>query len=258
MTGLPLAEPVAARFAGFPGVRAIALAGSEGAGIADALSDIDLYVYADTEIAVEARRTIAGDFADRAEIDNRFWETGDEWIERASGRRVDIMYRRPDWIEEQFARVLLRYEASVGYSTCFWWNVRHSRALYDPAGWYAGLQHTARQPYPAELRRAIVDKNYPILRRNISSYRRQIDAALQRGDLVSVHHRVAAFLASYWDILFAVNGTPHPGEKRLVEHARRLCSRLPRNWEAAIHGLLRSPPSLTYLDQLVDGLEEII
>jgi hypothetical protein len=245
---------IAARFAVFPQVTAIALGGSEGAGEADALSDSDLYVYADAAIPVEARRAIADDFADRIEIDNRFWEPGDEWIDRASGRGVDIMYRTPAWIQDQLARVLERHEASVGYSTCFWWNILHSRALYDPTGWYANLQQTARQPCPAELRQAIVTKNFPILRDNISSYRRQIEAAIERGDWISVHHRVNAFLASYWDILFAVNGVPHPGEKRMADHARRLCCKLPPGWKEDTETLLRRP-DVTHLDRLADGLE---
>jgi predicted nucleotidyltransferase len=254
---LPLAESVAARFALFPQVSAIALGGSEGAGEADALSDIDLYIYAGTEIPADRRRAIACDFADRLEVDNRFWEPGDEWVERGSGRGIDIMYRSPEWIEDQLARVLVRHEASIGYSTCFWWNVLHSRALYDPRDWYAGLQQAARQPYPVELQRAIVARNLPILRNNISSYRRQIETALRRGDRVSVNHRVTAFLASYWDIVFAVNAVPHPGEKRTVEHARRLCKKLPRGWEAALEGLLAAP-SLVQLDELADGLEEML
>jgi hypothetical protein len=250
-------QSIAARFAVFPQVTAVALGGSEGAGETDTLSDIDLYVYADAAIPVEARRTIAGDFADRIEIDNRFWEPGDEWIDRASGRGVDTMYRTPAWIEDQLARVLERHEASVGYSTCFWWNVLRSRALYDPTGWYANLQQTARQSYPAELRRAIVAKNFPILRDNISSYRHQIEAAIKRGDWIGVHHRVNAFLASYWDILFAVNGVPHPGEKRIAEHARRLCKKLPPSWEEDMEALLRRP-ALAHLDRLTDGLEQIL
>ncbi len=253
----PLAESIAARFSAFPQVTAIALAGSEGAGEADALSDIDLYVYADAEIPIQARRAIAGDFADRVEIDNRFWEPGDEWIDRASGRSIDIMYRSPAWIQDQLARVLERHEASIGYSTCFWWNVLHSRALHDPTGWYANLRQTARQPYPAALRRAIVAKNFPILRDNISSYRRQVAAAIERGDWASVHHRVNAFLASYWDVLFTVNGVPHPGEKRTVEYARRLCKKLPPGWEEAAQAVLRQP-ALPHLDRLADGLEQIL
>ena len=253
----PLAESIAARFSAFPQVTAIALAGSEGAEEADPLSDLDLYVYAKAGIPIQARRAVAVDFADRVEIDNRFWEPGDEWIDRASGRSIDIMYRSPAWIEDQLAHVLQRHEASIGYSTCFWWNVLHSRALYDPTGWYATLQQTARQPYPAELQRAIVAKNFPILRDNISSYRRQIEAAVARGDWASVHHRVNAFMASYWDILFAVNGVPHPGEKRTVNYARRICKKLPPGWEEAAEALLRQP-ALAHLDRLADGLEQML
>jgi hypothetical protein len=251
------AESIAGRFSVFPDVAAIALAGSEGAGEADALSDIDLYVYAGAEIPVRQRRAAAGVFADRMEIDNRFWEPGDEWIDRASGRRIDIMYRIPAWIRDQLARVLERHEASLGYTTCFWWNVLHSRALYDPTGWYAGLQQTARQPYPAALQRAIVAKNFPILRDNISSYRRQMQVAIERGDWASVQHRVTAFMASYWDILFAVNEVPHPGEKRTVQYARRLCQKLPPGWEEAAGALLRQP-ALAPLDRLADGLEQMV
>lgn len=254
---IPLAAEISARFAALPQVSAIVLAGSEGAGQADTLSDIDLYVYSGAAVPVEARCAIAQDFADRVELDNRFWEPGDEWIDRASGRAVDIMYRTPAWIEEQLTRVLVRHEASIGYSTCFWWNVLHSRPLFDRDGRYGALQQRARQPYPPELQRAIIDRNYPILRRNISSYRRQIECAIERADLVSVNHRVAAFLASYWDVVFALNAVPHPGEKRLVEHARRLCPRLPREWEAALAAVF-TPPVLPQIDRLAAGLEEIL
>lgn len=250
-------EALSLRLAEFPQVTAIVLGGSEAAGVADSLSDIDLYVYAEAEIPVEARRAIAAEFADRLEIDNRIWEPGDEWIERATGRAIDIMYRTPAWIEDQLARVLARHEASAGYSTCFWWNVLHSRALYDRAGWYATLQQSARRPYPDELRRAIIAKNLPLLCSNISSYRRQIEKALDRGDLVSVNHRIAAFLASYWDILFAWNSVPHPGEKRLPGHARSLCAKLPRDWEPHLKDLLESHAILENLDQLADGIEEL-
>jgi hypothetical protein len=45
---------------------------------------------------------------ERAEIDNRFGETGDEWVDPDTGLHVGIMYRFPAWIEHRLDRVLVR------------------------------------------------------------------------------------------------------------------------------------------------------
>ena len=41
---------------------------------------------------------------------------------------------------------------------------------------------------------------------------------------MSLNHRVAAWLSSYFDILFAANRRFHPGEKRLLAYAKELPS----------------------------------
>ena len=184
-------------FAKLPQVLAVVLAGSRAAATSDPASDYDLYVYTVREVPVSFRRTLLGE---SAEIDNRFWEPGDESSDPSSGAQIDIMYRSPEWIEAQVERVLSRHEASLGYTTCFWYNVVHSEALFDPRGWYQGLQNRARIAYPEGLRRAVLMKNWPVLRRNHSSYRHQIEVALIRGDIVSVQHRLTAFLASFFDV----------------------------------------------------------
>jgi predicted nucleotidyltransferase len=218
-----IVEQIAEQFARQPQVTAVALAGSRAATTPDERSDIDLYVYSREQVPVMMRRELALIFSDNQQIDNHFWEDGDEWITRDTGLAVDITFRSPQWIEDQLERLLVHHQASMGYSTCFWFNVSVAKPLFDREGWYARLQRKADQPYSGELQRAIIAKNHPVLRTLVhSSYIHQLDSAVARGDLVSIQHRSAALLASYFDILFAINKQLHPGEKRLVTYAGRL------------------------------------
>src|SRR5205823_11230113 len=77
-TILPLAEALGAAFGALPQVAAVALAGSYASRVADAQSDIDLYVYADTPIPIDRRTAIMLQFTDQGVLDNQFWEPGDE------------------------------------------------------------------------------------------------------------------------------------------------------------------------------------
>lgn len=260
-----LAVAVAARFAALPAVRAVALGGSAASGAADATSDLDLYVYAPAPLLLAERAAIARALGRPAQVGYTFWEPGDEWPATADQPAVDLMYRTPAWIEAQLERTLVRFEASKDCSTCLWHNVRASIPLFDRDGWYARLQTVAAQPYPEGLRRAIVAKNSSILRQTAFSYLHQLRAAVRRADAVSVQHRSAALLASYFDILFAGNWVPHPGEKCVVERARLLCDRLPVAFEERVADLLRGagavPPGpgvIDAADALVDGLDDLL
>jgi hypothetical protein len=248
-----VAPRVAVPFAAIPQVVAVAMAGSRATGDADDRSDIDLYVYVEESLTLADRAAIATRFATHPEVGNDFWEPGDEWIDAQTGRHVDVMYRTPLWIEEQLERVLVRHEASVGYSTCFWHNVLYSTPLFDRSGWYGDLQAAAARPYPPPLRRAIVARNHPILRQTLSSYLAQIERAVRRGDSVSIQHRVTALLASYFDVLFAVNELPHPGEKRLLQLATTRCSKIPAEMETRINAVLETasrPASFVVIEQI--------
>jgi hypothetical protein len=262
----PLAIPqeIAVQFARLPYVAAVALAGSQGSQVADRRSDFDIYVYTEHAVSPAWRADLARPHGSHIAIDNHFWETGDDWFDNRVGAEVDIMYRAPQWIEEQLDRSLVHHEATTGYSTCFWFNVLHSTPLYDRDGWYAGLQDRARQPYPAALRQAIIAKNHPILRTTNSSYVQQIELALLRGDFVSINHRVATLLASYFDILFALNNQPHPGEKRLIGHTQARCPKRPADFEQQIDDLLNaaapvnSARLLPCAHALLDGLDALL
>jgi hypothetical protein len=83
--------------------------------------------------------------------------------------------------------------------------------------------------------------------------------------LVSINHRIAALIASYFDIIFAVNYLPHPGEKRLVQLANKLCEKLPKNMEQDITSLIISLAAienkqyiLEKTNALIDSLDELL
>jgi len=128
--------------------------------------------------------------------------------------------------------------------------------LHDPQGWFQGLQAGCRQDYPEALRQNIIDLNHPVLRQIIPAYAHQVEKAVRRNDLVSINHRLAALLASYFDILFAFNRLPHPGEKRLVAYALAHCEKLPVGMEADLDAVFQV--SATGIDQLPAHLNRLL
>ena len=70
-----------------------------------------------------------------------------------------------------------------------------------------------------------------LLSGNLPSYDKQIIKALKRNDIVSVNHRTAAYMESYFDIIFAMNELTHPGEKRMVQIALEQAHILPQDFE---------------------------
>ncbi|MCP4537357.1 MAG: DUF4037 domain-containing protein [Chloroflexi bacterium] len=261
---LGLARKIAELFNVFPNVQAVALAGSQSTGVVDKDSDIDLYVYTTATIPLSDRAAIVEQLgATRSDLNLQFWDLGDEWYDAETGIEVDVIYWDTSWIEGQLDRVLVEHQAIVGYSTCFWHTIRNSMILYDKSGWLHRLKEKREVPYPEPLRQAIIAKNYPVLRRVIPSYLHQIEKAIKRDDLVSVNHRVAALLASYFDVLFALNRLPNPGEKRLLKTASERCAKVPPDMVTQMERVLRatsSPDSslIARIEELVDGLDWLL
>jgi hypothetical protein len=199
---------------------------------ADQSSDIDLYVYTQAGIPLETRQSIvtASGGASKMDLAMTYWGSGDEWFHASTGIEVDIVYFDAMWIVNQIHKVINGHEASLGYTTCLWHTIRNSEVLFDPQNWFANLQQNAAADYPEDLQKKIIFFNHPVLRGVIPSYANQLAKAVRRHDQVSVNHRLAALLASYFDIIFAVNRELHPGEKRLIQFALARCRKLPENF----------------------------
>jgi len=244
------------------GLQALVLSGSRTGLVIDDLSDYDLYVYSEKPLSLEIRHEMASLFASKAEVGNSFFDEGDEMF-LADGTAVDIMYRSLEWAEQQVEWVWKGHHASVGYSTAFIHNLKTSTILHDTVdGRFAHIQKQLDTPYPKALTKAIIAKNYPLLRSKLmASYCEQIEHAIVRNDLVSQAHRTSALLASYFDILFAINGQNHPGEKKLVVWAKKTCKHLPESFEVMVDLVVEhigQKDLLQYIDALLDELDSLL
>lgn len=171
------------------------------------------------------------------------------------------MFRCPNWINDCINNVYNKHYASNGYTTCFLHNVYTSQILYDKNGWFLNLQNKITGAYPLELKKNIIKRNLMLLSdKKGASYLEQIEFAVKRNDPVSVNHRIAAFLASYFDIIFALNEVYHPGEKRMIKYAKKHCKILPENFEENINELFRvdNTDKLKILNEIVIQLKKIL
>jgi predicted nucleotidyltransferase len=215
-------EELAANFAELEDVEAMVLAGSATTGLSDEWSDYDLYAYTRGVVPIEFRAKLLKPRAARLELHNTFFEWSDEWVE-SDENVFDLMYRSCDAIEADVEAKLGRGVAALGYSTSLCHSVLQATAVFDRRGWFKVLQSRLKStPYPDALVEGIIKMNLPVLGGNIHSYEQQIRSAFRRQDRISLNHRTAAWLASYFDILFAANRRFNPGEKRLLTHAQAL------------------------------------
>ena len=238
------AEAFFAELSGLSQVEAIALGGSRATGRCDESSDYDVYVYLTNAVAESQRRTILEKYCSYLEIGNTFWELEDD-VTLKNGIDMDIIYRNLEDFAKGISSVVDDCNAWNGYTTCMWHNLITSRILFDRTGRLTQLQKQYKIPYPKQLKENIIANNRKLLSGMLPSFDGQIHKAEERGDLVSVNHRVTEFLASYFDILFALNEMTHPGEKRMQEICVRECKILPENFSENLNrlfaGIFREP-----------------
>ena len=233
-------------------VDAVLIAGSQTTGSADEKSDYDIYVYLNRELPAEVRGQLLDPRCVQLELDNRYWETEDNGVLKG-GYAFDLVYRGLDWVEEHIAGLLEKGNAGTGYSTCIWHNFQTSRILFDREGRAAAMQNRFAVSYPDLLRDNIIRKNRALLSGKIPSYDGQILKAACRGDRVSVQHRKSAFLESYFDILYAFNRLPHPGEKRMLESLEKPGAVCPEGMRVSVEKLLDAR-NTEELEQSLEGL----
>ena len=108
---------------------------------------------------------------------------------------------------------------------------------------------------------SIIANNMNLLSGMLPSFDMQIRKAESRGDRVSVNHRVAEFLASYFDVIFALNEMTHPGEKRMQQICTTECEILPEHFNENLNRLFAAmfrEPVFPVIRDMLAELQKII
>jgi predicted nucleotidyltransferase len=217
-----LAQEIAGEFSTLAPVESVWLGGSHASGQANATSDVDLYIYASEELPAVVRASLIEPRASVAEVGYNFWEVEDYWRERKDGTKVEAMYRHPEWETQYLEDLFANNRARMGFSTAGWTGIVKAHVLFDRHGWAHEVKALAARPYPDELAQAIIHLNMGVLRGTLVTHSEALTSALARNDFVFAHSRVSEILNCYFDVLFALNRTLHPGAKRQLANAQTL------------------------------------
>lgn len=242
-------------------VEAIALGGSRATESYDQHSDYDVYVYLNKPLNEEKRRDILGKYCSYMEYSNNFWELEDDGILK-NNIEIELIYRDLSFLPSVLDNLFNKKNASNGYSTCFYANLMESLILYDPNNYLEDLRELYKNKYTDEISQVIIHANIPLLNDSMPALLNQIKKATKRNDKIAVNHRITEFFAIYFDILFALNKTSHPGEKRLLEYSLKL-KILPSDFEKHITLIFDNATTdyevlLTNLDLLITELKKIL
>ena len=245
----------------FSQVQAIALAGSTYASTSDNTSDIDVYVFLTDLIPLEQRNKFIKSISSNYEVGCEYFGSGDEYFVDSINQQIDCALWNIKWFEDIIDNVWNKHYPFNGYTTSFLYTLDICKIVYDPENWLQSLKDKINTEYPKNLKQNIIKRNMMLMKdKPFASYYQQIEKAIKREDLNSINHRIAAFLASYFDVIFAINELLHPGEKRLVKYAIDNCKILPIDFEANIIKLLKQPNNNTLfiLDEMVKNLKNCI
>lgn len=241
----------------------ITMSGSKATNLQDDLSDINLDLYLSNELDPEKRRQILLKYATKIEINYPSFVASDHFLLSDFPVEMTVSYIHLPMIEQELQDVMEHHIAKVGYTTCFIHNFMNSTILFDKEGRLKALYEKYEMTYPEQLKDNIIELNFPLLKDSVSSYYNQLEQAIIRKDTLSIPSRVSKFLASYFDIIFAVNKVYYPGEKRLIQIMEDCCELYPSNLNEKIKQLMTyaAENDIQFLDimnDMIEGLELVL
>jgi len=240
-------------FCSIDGIQALVLGGSRTTERMDEKSDYDFYVYSENGIDREIRSKVLSKYCKYIEIGNSYWELEDNG-QLKCGIYFDLIYRNLQQFTKIVADVVENCNANNGFTTCLWYNVLNSKIIYDKNDVFRKIKERFSIPYPQKLKENIIKRNMALLSDSVVSYDKQIIKSIYRKDLINLNNRVSAFLASYFDVIFAINELPNPGEKRIMEICLNKCNVLPNGFEKDVNSLIQNMNNESKTLETINGI----
>jgi len=224
----------------------IALGGAHAKGVDDAESDIDLYVFAHDILPADERRRLCVDFGvDGASITS--WGNDAEFVQAGTdfyfqGQKIEVWFRNVDYVAAIIAECqagivkhsLLTWTVMGFYNHCTLSDLHNMRPIDDPFGLLARWQSTVAV-YPPPLQTAIIAQHLRTAQFWPDNF--HYKSAVERGDAIYTAGIVQQVIHNLIQVIFALNQTYFPGDKKLAGALDHLAVK-PERFTARIHALL--------------------
>ena len=203
---------------------AIALAGAHAKGMADAASDIDLYVFAERAKPLEERQALIRSAADPGttpwvdDFDAAPWGGGMDFMYQ--GTPVEVAARTlarmdrvvGDCLEGKFEIIPATWTSNGYYTFIYLCELSFIQPVWDPDGVLADYQKKAAV-YPEPLRRAILETFMGRAGTWMGNF--HYGSAVRRGDVLFTAPIVLHTVMDMVQVVFALNRVYFTGDKKL-------------------------------------------
>jgi hypothetical protein len=234
--------PLAASFTSGP--CAIALAGAHAKGVADAQSDLDIYVFAEDWLDNDKRRALAQQAVPEA-TGLRCWAAlpalaGTDF--KVGAQEVEMSMHALGSLRETVARALegeveRHYETWTPngyYSDCELADVANVVVLSDPNGLMVPLVEAVRS-YPPKLKQRLIADGLRSAGFWIGNF--HLETALSRADGFYLQSMMQQIVNDLVHAAFAINEVYFPGDKKMSKQLGKL-PRLPQGFQAELDAAL--------------------
>lgn len=229
----------------------IALAGAHAKGVADAASDIDLYMYVDAVKPLTERKRIVEEVADAdagiwmdENPDAKPWGGGLDF--KYQGIPIEVVVRTfgmtdqrvEDALSGHFEIIPATWTSNGYYTFIHVCELSFIKPIYDPEGILEAYQKRVL-PYPAALKESIIHTFWARANTWLDNF--HYDSAIGREDIWFCGPIVMHTVMDLVQVIFAVNDAYFTGDKKLIKALQALpyCPR-PFLENAAL--LMSAPP----------------